>query len=285
MPEPDRAPFHTELALLLDAARGAGTIAAQHFRRGPRVWDKGGEQGPVTEADLAVNDFLRARLTAARPDYGWLSEESDPLGDLSRLTSKKVFVIDPIDGTRAFIDGQKSFAHALAVVIDGHPVAAVVHLPLMELTYTATLGGGARLNDRPVRASLRTGLTGARVLATRPNLDERHWPGGVPDVERHFRPSLAWRLALVGEGAFDALITLRDAWDWDIAAAALIASESGVRISDRDGAALRFNRAEATNPGVLAAPAPLHRSLMSARGLPNAASLCQDRQTTIRSMS
>lgn len=268
MQGPESDPYATDLALLGDAAKGAGIIAARHFSRDVRSWEKIGNQGPVTEADLEVNDFLHARLTTARPAYGWMSEESDPLGDLARTRTTATFVIDPIDGTRAFIDGQKSFAHALAVVVDGAPVAAVVYLPLLDLTYTATLGHGAFLNGQPLRASARTALTGARVLATRPAFEAQHWPGGVPDVERHCRPSLAWRLALVGEGAFDALITLRDAWDWDIAAAALIAAEAGVRISDRDGAVLRFNRPEARSPGVLAAPRALHDSLITARGLP-----------------
>lgn len=268
MPAPETAPYAADLALLQEAAMGAGEIAAQHFGRGVRSWEKGDGQGPVTDADLAVNDFLRKRLTGARPAYGWMSEESNPLGDLARLKTAATFVVDPIDGTRAFIDGQKSFAHALAVVIDGKPVAAVVHLPLLHLTYMATTGQGAFLNGRPLRVSDRATLTGARVLANRPAFEPQHWPGGVPDVERHFRPSLAWRLALVGEGAFDALITLRDAWDWDIAAAALIAAEAGARISDRDGTPLRFNRAEARNSGVLAAPPLLHETLIGARGFP-----------------
>jgi len=268
---PESNPYAADLALLDDAAKGAGAIAARYFTRGAKSWDKGGGQGPVTEADLAVNDYLHARLTDARPAYGWMSEESDPLGDLARMKTAATFIIDPIDGTRAFMEGQKSFAHALAVVIDGAPVAAVVHLPLMDLTYTATLGCGAFLNGQPLQASARTALTGARVLATRPAFEPQHWPGGVPSVERHFRPSLAWRLALVGEGAFDALITLRDTWDWDIAAAALIATEAGVQISDRDGAALRFNRPQASNPGVLAAPRALHDTLITARGFPAAA--------------
>ncbi|WP_333826990.1 3'(2'),5'-bisphosphate nucleotidase CysQ [Pararhodobacter sp.] len=282
---PETDPFANDLALLGDAAKGAGAIAARHFARGTKSWDKGGGLGPVTEADLAVNDYLQAKLTTARPAYGWMSEESDPLGDLARLRTEATFVIDPIDGTRAFIEGQKSFAHALAVVIDGMPVAAVVHLPLLDLTYTATRGHGAFLNGQPLRASARTDLTGARVLATRPAFEPRHWPGGVPDVERHCRPSLAWRLALVGEGAFDALITLRDSWDWDIAAAALIATEAGVRVSTRDGAPLRFNQPEARNPGVLAAPAPLHSTLLSARGLPAGTAGSPPAPTLKRSLS
>ncbi len=271
MPEPDpaapssAAPSATaDLALLTAAALAAGQIARRHFERGARSWDKGCGQGPVTEADLEVNDYLHDHLLGARPGYGWLSEESAPLENTARLRAEAVFVIDPIDGTRAFIDGQKSFAHALAVVRGGVPVAAVVHLPLMDLTYVATLGGGAWLNRQRLAASARTRLDGARVLAARPALEARHWPQGVPPVTRHFRPSLAWRLALVGEGAFDAMLTLRDTWDWDIAAAALIATEAGARVSDRQGRPLRFNSRDARSPGVLAAPERLHQGLLYA---------------------
>lgn len=260
MPGPDL--FAADLALLRDAARGAGKIASSHFRRGAKVWDKGGGLGPVTEADLAVNDYLQATLTGARPDYGWLSEESDPLNDTARLGRNRVFVVDPIDGTRAFIDGQPGFAHALAVIEGGVPMAAVVYLPELDLLYAARRGAGASLNEAAITASQRPDARGAKVLAAKPVLDPMHWPGGLPLLERHFRPSLAWRLALVGEGRFDAMLTIRDAWDWDIASAALIATEAGARVTDRQGRPLRFNRESARNPGVVAAGPQLHRALI-----------------------
>jgi len=271
-PAPNPAPnpeadWAADLALLTDAAAGAGEIAARHFGTGVKQWDKGGGQGPVTAADLEVNDYLHARLRAARPGYGWLSEEGDAMADPVRLSAAATFVIDPIDGTRAFIEGQKSFAHALAVVVAGKPVAAVVHLPLLGLTYRAIAGRGAWLGEVPLAVSPRGVLMGARVLASRPMLEARHWPGGLPAVERHFRPSLAWRLALIGEGRFDAMITLRDAWDWDIAAAALIAAEAGAQVTDRHGAALTFNSPSARNAGVLAGPAGVHAGLLLALGV------------------
>ncbi len=250
-----------DLALLTDAAVAAGTIAARHFGKGPRQWDKGDGQGPVTEADLEIDAMLRARLMGARPGYGWLSEES--ADDPSRLARASVFVVDPIDGTRAFIDGQRSFAHALAVVRGGAPVAAVVHLPLMDLTYAAALGQGAWLNGRRLAVPLRKGLEGARVLAARPQLAPELWPGGVPPVERHFRPSLAWRMALVAEGAFDAMLTLRRTWDWDIAAATLIAQEAGARVSDRQGHAPRFAGPDPRSDGIIAASPELHAALLA----------------------
>ncbi len=257
-----------DLALLLDAAYAAGRIAAQHFGTGPKSWDKGGGQGPVSAADLEIDAMLRDRLTAARPDYGWLSEETADSPE--RLEAEALFIVDPIDGTRAFLDGQRSFAHALAVVRDGRAVAGVVHLPLLDLTYAATLGGGAWLNDHPLHTPARDRLDGARMLVAKPQLAPALWPGGVPEVERHFRPSLAWRICLVAEGAFDGMLTLRDAWEWDIAAAALIASEAGATVTDRHGAPLVFNASHPQTPGILAAPPDLHAALM-ARLLPPAA--------------
>ncbi|WP_286173969.1 inositol monophosphatase family protein [Rhodobacter sp. NTK016B] len=263
---PAREADLADLALLREVALEAGEIAHRYFRAQPEVWDKGDGQGPVTEADLAVNTHLHDRLRKARPDYGWLSEESDPLGDLSRLERDTTFVVDPIDGTRAFIDGQPGFAHALAVVRAGVPVAALVHLPELSLTYGAAQGAGATLNGEPITATTRRDPEGATILCARPALDPEHWPGGLPPVKRQFRPSLAWRLALVGEGRFDSMLTIRDAWDWDIAGAALIATEAGATVTDRHGRALTFNRPEARSAGVVAAGQALHGILIAGLG-------------------
>nr|WP_242511943.1 inositol monophosphatase family protein [Rhodobaculum claviforme] len=250
--------------MLSDAARAAGAIAAAHFGQGPASWHKDHGQGPVSEADLEIDRMLRARLTAARPDYGWLSEETED--DAARLGAASVFIVDPIDGTRAFLKGDKGFAHALAVVRAGRVHAAVVHLPLMGLTYSARRGGGAHEGARPLVAGGRAGLRGARVLASAGQLAPELWPGGLPVLERHVRPSLAWRLCLVAEGAFDATLSLRDTWDWDTAAAALIAEEAGVRVTDRHGAALSFNTPQPRSAGLIAASPALHAEVLARLG-------------------
>lgn len=252
-----------DLALLTSAAHAASHIARRYFGAAPQVWDKGDGQGPVTEADLEIDTMLRARLMAARPDYGWLSEES--ADDPARLNTARSFIIDPIDGTRAFIDGQKGFAHALAVIEHGVPLAAVVYLPMLGLFYGAALGHGTHLNDQPVQMSARAGLSGAQVLAAKPQLQPQQWPGGVPQIERHFRPSLAWRMALVAEGAFDAMLTLRPTWHWDIAAGALLISEAGGIATSGQGAHLRFDTDHPASDGVIAANPALHAALLAAR--------------------
>lgn len=252
-----------DLGLLVAAAEAAGAVALAHFKQPVQIWEKPGDQGPVTEADLAVNRLLHARLNAARPDYGWLSEESEDTP--ARQGTHRVFIVDPIDGTRAFIAGQEGFAVALAVADRGRVVAAVVHLPARGETYAAALGQGAERNGAPLAVSPRPDLAGARALVAKTMLAPEHWPGGVPQLDRQFRTSLAWRLCLVAAGEMDLMLTFRDTWEWDAAAGALIAAEAGAVVSDRQGAALGFNSATALLPGLIVAPPALHRALLAAR--------------------
>ncbi|MCQ0969350.1 3'(2'),5'-bisphosphate nucleotidase CysQ (plasmid) [Paracoccus sp. TK19116] len=261
MPEPDTA-HQTDLALLLAAAERAGEIARQYWRQDPVAWEKDAGAGPVSEADLAVNAFLEDNLRGTRPDYGWLSEESE--ADPSRLDAEFCFIIDPIDGTRAFIDGQQGFSHSLAIAQGERIVAAVVHLPVMGLTYAAQADGPATLNGAPIGPS-DAAIAGASVLTYRAATEPQHWVGGIaPPFRREFRPSLAWRLCLASEGRFDAALSLRAAWEWDIAAGALIAERAGAAVSDIHGAAMRFNSPRALVPGLVVAGPRLHAELLAA---------------------
>lgn len=245
-----------DLALLTEAAREAGRIALRYWRKDPKVWDKGGEHGPVTEADLAVNEMLKAKLLGARPDYGWLSEETPDNAD--RLAVDTVFIIDPIDGTRAFVAGEETWAHSLAVAHKGQVTAGVVYLPAIDRIYTASETSDPMKDGEVIRASGRDRLEGANILTTKANMLPEKWPGGVPDIIRSFRASLAYRLCLAAEGRFDGMLTLRDAWEWDIAAGSLIAGKAGAVVTDQTGAALRFNTSTAQAKGVLALPPGPH---------------------------
>ncbi|SDD47493.1 myo-inositol-1(or 4)-monophosphatase [Paracoccus isoporae] len=249
-------PGRSDIDLLIAAAHGSGKIARRYWRREPRIWDKGGGAGPVTEADLAVNDYLIDRLLKARPDYGWLSEESED--GPARLDAEHCFVVDPIDGTRAFIDGQPGYSHSLAVLRGDRVVAGVVYLPEMGLTYAATEDGPAKLNGEVIAAS-ETDLADADILMSKAALKPEHWKGGTPpEFTRSFRPSLAWRLCLVAEGRFDATMSLRPAWEWDIAAGSLIAARAGCTVSNMHGRAMRFNSRAAQVPGLIIAGPKLH---------------------------
>jgi myo-inositol-1(or 4)-monophosphatase len=248
-----------DLALICDAAREAAGIALRYWKRDPQVWDKGAEHGPVTEADLAVNDYLKTTLLAARPDYGWLSEETPD--DPARLHTGRQFIIDPIDGTRAFIAGEDNFAVSIAIVESGTVLAGAVMMPAKDRLYAAEIGGPALRDGKPIHASTRSDLTGARILATKSNMAADHWPGGVPDLHRSFRTSLAYRLCLVAEGRHDGMLTLRDTWEWDIAAGVLICACAGALVSDRHGAPLVFNTHHPKTAGVIAAAPELNRAI------------------------
>jgi myo-inositol-1(or 4)-monophosphatase len=248
----------SDLDLLLAAAGEAAEIALRHWRRDPKVWEKGAE-GPVSEADYEVDAFLRDSLRAARPGYGWLSEETPD--DPAQRAAPRVFIVDPIDGTRAYIGGEATWAHSLAVVEDGRPIAAVVHLPVRKKTYAAAKGHGASLNGTPLATSDRAEVAGSTFLAARASFEAQHWKGAVPQVDRAFRPSLAYRLALVGEGRFDGMLTLRPTWEWDVAAGALIATEAGATVTDRHGRPLAFNNPDPRLDGVLVAGPMLHAAV------------------------
>ena len=250
-----------DLTVLIEAAQAAGDLACKFDGPSAKLWHKPDDAGPVTEADLAVNELLHQRLMQARPDYGWLSEETED--GVARLQAQRVFIIDPIDGTRSFIKGDDTWAHALAVADQGRITAAVVYLPMLDKLYSAAAGQGAFLNGIPITATNSQNLTEAQVLTTRTNLEPQHWRGSVPKFQRHHRPSLAYRLALIAEGRFEAMLTFRDSWEWDIAAGALIATEAGATVTDKGGEALRFNSPQAQTEGVVAAGAKLHPKIIS----------------------
>ncbi|WP_299562410.1 3'(2'),5'-bisphosphate nucleotidase CysQ [uncultured Sulfitobacter sp.] len=252
-----------DLPLLIDAAHAAGRVATGFSGPQAQRWDKPGGAGPVTEADLAVDAMLYRTLLGARPDYGWLSEETED--NANRLTQSRVFIVDPIDGTRSFAEGADTWAHALAVAEEGEITAAVIYLPMRDRLYSAARGAGAWLNGTPIRASEIGLFEQATVLAAKPALAGALWRSGVcPAFKPAYRPSLAYRLGLVAQSRFDAMLTLRPSWEWDIAAGALIVAEAGGLCTDRTGAPLRFNNADPRLNGVVAGGSAIHAALIDA---------------------
>lgn len=246
-----------DLDLLIQAARDSGDIARHYFNAAPEVWEKSGGQGPVTEADLHVNRQLEADLQAARPDYGWLSEETED--DTDRQNTDRLFVVDPIDGTRAFIEGGKDWAHSLAIVEHGIVKTGVVYLPMHDLIFTAQLGDGAYCNGEPLCVTDDKPIETATVLSAKPNMDPKFWATDVPACKRAFRSSLAYRLALVAQGQFDAMLTFRPTWEWDVAAGSLLVTEAGGLVTDQSGATPVFNNAHPQINGMVAAGGVHHR--------------------------
>ena len=250
-----------DLTLLSDAARAAGDIAKHYFQKSPKAWDKGGTAGPVTEADLEVDRMLSCDLCTARPSYGWLSEETEDTVD--RLSNEHVFIVDPIDGTRAFIEGELHWAHSLAISRSGCIQTAVVYMPMLDLMFTATNDGGAYLNGVRIIVSARSETQGANILSSKANFQKEFWPGGFPDLKRSFRSSLAYRLCLVANGEFDGMLTLRPTWEWDVAAGCLIVSEAGGLATDQTGVKPVFNSKVGQLNGIVASNSDIHFGLIA----------------------
>ena len=244
-----------DLALIRDAALAAGALALSERERGVRTWSKPGGS-PVTSADMAVDSFLKDRLLGARPDYGWLSEETPD--DSARLNRRRVFVVDPIDGTVAFMKDKPWWCIPIAVVEDGQPVAAVIHAPMLNETFVATRGGGARLNEQSISASRTERLDDASILADAKLFQGPEWSEPWPAMRFEKRNAIAYRMALVAAGAFDAAVALSPKWDWDIAAGALIAEEAGAIVTDHHGRPWTFNRPDPRQSSLICAAPALH---------------------------
>lgn len=247
--------FAADLELIRHAAIAAGELALSERERGLKIWSKSGGS-PVTSADLAVDQLLRARLLSARPDYGWLSEETADTTE--RLSKRRIFVVDPIDGTVAYMKDKPWWCVPIAMVEDGRPVAAVIHAPMLNETFVATLGGGATLNGKPITASDTTDLDDASVLADARLMEGPHWPEPWPPMRYEKRNALAYRMALVAAGAFDAAIALTPKWDWDVCAGALIAEEAGAKVSDHHGGQWRFNQPDPRQTSLICSAPALH---------------------------
>lgn len=249
-----------DLALLKDVAREAGELSLDWLRSGARAWDKSANN-PVTEADLAVNDLIARRLRGARPEYGWLSEETrDNPADRMQ---EKVWVVDPIDGTKAFVKGDTGFCVSIARVDRGKPVLGVIYNPNFDELLHARVHGGAFLNDRPIRATTTAKLS-CRMVGQPDvfaNADaSRRWPG--IQLISPMPNAVAWRMCLVAAGRWDAAVAINPKNDWDLAAAVLLVSEAGGIATDRDGQQLAFNQVSLVQRGVVAAGAALHPLIM-----------------------
>lgn len=244
-----------DFRLICNVVRAAGSIAMEYFGKDPRSWEKAKGE-PVSVADLAVNQFLSEQLRDARPEYGWLSEESEDEPD--RLEKERVWVVDPIDGTRAFLRGDTDFAVAVALLEANQPVAGVVYAPATGDFFAAVKGNGAQLNGMPLSIDRQPDLEGMRMLGEESFFySKRLWPIPWPKMQFRRINSFALRLAFIADSRCDGAITIRPKADWDLAAADLILSEAGGRCVDNRGAALKYNRAVPMHPIIVAGAAPL----------------------------
>jgi myo-inositol-1(or 4)-monophosphatase len=239
---------------LLDAVSAAtaevGRIVHRRWQSGDyRRWDKTPGH-PVCDVDLEADAMLRERLSAIDPEAGWLSEET--VDNAERLIRTRLWLVDPIDGTRDFLRGRAGWCISVAMAEGGRPIIGVLDAPARNEHWRAEAGGGAWRNGVRLRASDRAVLPGARMPAdTLPRSDA--------DLVLLPRPnSIALRIGMVAAGEADLLATLRWGNEWDIAAAALIAQEAGAVVSDARGHPLRYNSTAGDAFGVLASAPALH---------------------------
>ena len=271
MPDPISA---DSVSALMPALRGvlreAADLALPFFRQGDhtsaRVWSKAGGS-PVTEADVAVDTFLKIRLSELVPQAAWLSEET--ADDHARIGRDLVWIVDPIDGTRAFLSGHPDWSIAVALLSAGEPLIGFVHAPICGKAYEAVRGQGATCNGQPIRVSARAELPGARVTGPKPMFDRLERgvsrTGAQPDFTMIERiPSLALRLARVAEGVIDLGLITANARDWDLAGADLVLREAGGSVRDREGRMPVYNRPEPVHGELVAVTDALRAQALSA---------------------
>lgn len=252
-------PPDTDLDLLVEAALAAGREALKFFRNDVKVWWKNEGTSPVTAADHAANDILHDMLRGARPDYGWLSEETED--HPARMDRDRVFIVDPIDGTRAFMHGQDTWVVSVAVVERGRSLAGVLYAPSLDELFVADASGRVEKNGKALKIAAHQGPL--RVSAADDML--KRFAGNLGAIERMSRiPSLAYRLAMIADGRLDATIVKPHAHDWDLAAADLILANAGGGIRDLEGVHPLYNSASARHDVLIAARGDLLERLVKA---------------------
>ena len=259
MPEFDTAARAADRERLTAAVQEAGATALKYFGQKFKTWTKGTGDSPVTEADIAANEILQTRLRRG-PEDGWLSEESE--NDPARLNAHRVWVVDPIDGTRAFIAGREDWSISAALVEGGRPVIGALFAPVTEELFVATLGEGATRNGAPMLVRDGTGLDGARIGGPKRVLDHivSLHAGAIAMPRVH---SLALRLTRVAQGELDAAVAGGQGHDWDLAAADLLVHEAGGMMTALDGTPLIYNRPDPVHSILVAAGRDRHAALIA----------------------
>jgi myo-inositol-1(or 4)-monophosphatase len=251
-------------AAQLDAAiREAGSLALSMFGKPIRQWTKGPSSSPVSEADIAVDALMHERLTGVGAAFAWLSEET--ADDPARLTARYVWVIDPIDGTRAYIAGQPDWAISAALIENGRPIVACLYAPALDELFAARAGAGSSLNGDAIAATRGTDLHGLRVAGPQKIL-ERLSSVMPPFTKLPRGHSLALRLVRVAQGACDVAFAGGNSHDWDLAAADLLVHEAGGALTPLAGGTIAYNRPVPRHGMLIAAGRDRHAALIGRLG-------------------
>ncbi len=247
--------------LVKQVTKEAGRIALSYFSRDIQMWEKSPDN-PVSEADIAVDTFLRTTLLQNRTGYGWLSEETEDQPE--RLRCGRLWIVDPIDGTRAFLAGGDDWGISVALVQDGKPIVAALYAPVKDAFYFAESGAGATKNNEPIRVSDCSDLRRAKMMGDPSAFkSSKYWPVDWPETMISEQVnSIALRICQIADSQFDCCVTLRPKNDWDVAAADLILSEAGGELTTGDGVSLVFNREKPLHKHIVAGTKPIIPALM-----------------------
>jgi myo-inositol-1(or 4)-monophosphatase len=250
-------------AQLEAAVRDAGRLALSMFGKPIRQWTKGPSLSPVSEADIAVDALLRERLAAGGNGFAWLSEET--ADDPARLSARYVWVVDPIDGTRAYIAGQPDWAISAALIENGRPITACLYAPALDEFFAARIGAGSSLNGTAIAVTAGSDLHGLRVAGPQKLVERLN--SLVPPFTRLPRGhSLALRLTRVAQGACDVAFAGGNSHDWDLAAADLLVHEAGGALTPLAGGTVAYNRAVPRHGMLIAAGRDRHAALIERFG-------------------
>ncbi|MBI2962764.1 MAG: 3'(2'),5'-bisphosphate nucleotidase CysQ [Deltaproteobacteria bacterium] len=252
-----------ELEVATAAAREAGAVIRSLYGTGLAVVQKGDRgDSPLTEADTRANQLLHERIASAFPADAWLSEESRDTAD--RLRRPRVWIVDPLDGTKEFVRGIPELAVCVALVENGAPLVGVTYNPIRDELFAAARGAGATLDGRPVHVTPTADLARARVLASRSENERGEWERFRGRFAIDLCGSVAYKLALVAAGRADATFTLSAKNEWDICSSACLIECAGGRVSDLSGAPVRYNRPGPRLGGVVASNGVLHDAILAA---------------------
>lgn len=251
--------FEKEYSQAIEAAKKAGAIIADYFHKTYQIQQKGADN-PVTDADHAANRIIHDTLLKAFPDDGWLSEETKD--DKSRLQKQRVWIVDPLDGTKEFINKVHEFAVSIALVIENHPVVGIINNPLTGQLFTSRKDGGAFLNRQQIKVSNKKQLDKARILASRSEIGRGEWQPFTGKFFIQQSGGMAFKMAQVASGVADGSFTLKPKNEWDFCAGVMLIKEAGGRVTDINGDPFSFNKEETLSPNVVYGNSTIHQQLI-----------------------
>ena len=249
----------SEHNLVKESIVEAGKLALKWFKKDPEQWEKD-DGSLVSKADIEINDLLNKLLKNKNPEFGWLSEENED--DKSRLNKKITFVVDPLDGTKAFLEGKKEFSISIAIVKNGLPISGIVFSPSTGEMFEAEKNKGSWKNNKKIIISKYKKLEKCKMIAFKPMFSHPAWKEPWPKMDVENRNSIAYRMALVASGQYDAMMALNSKNDWDIAAGDLLISESGGVVTLHTNKKIIYNTENIKKPSVIGTNKSIHDKII-----------------------